>query len=407
MKLLLKLLKKNLNVWQVVGFVFANLVGAIIVLMGYKAYMDINELNNNEEGVFSSGFIVLSKPVNGATTISNILGVEYYFKNSEIEELKKHPSVKGVGCFNAANFEVDAKVNWKGLKLSTDIFLESVPDEYIDVDLSNIPNVDSWDADVNDEKRIVPIIIPKGYVSLYNFGYAASRGLPQISEKVLSKFPITIILRGKENGITREYTAQICGYSSRINTVLVPQKFIQEANAFFAPEVESKPKRLIVSIDATKDGDELLAYAKEKNYTIEGGDAVRLQTFVNVVLIIVIAIGALVSLLAFSLLLISILLLIEKNKEKFLNLHSIGYSVNQIAAPYQMLTLIVDVAVWLLALIVALLLYSMFETTLCNVEPEFVATSAMYMIVPAFLLSLLFVIMHRIMIKRQIKKICK
>lgn len=405
MKLLLKLLKRNLNVWQVVGFVFANLIGAIIVLMGYKAYQDINDLTENDEGVLSSGFIVLSKPVNGMTTITSAVGIDNYFSKSEIEELEKLPSVKGVGCFKAANFEVDAKIDWKGLRLSTDVFLESVPNEYIDVDINNIPNVDGWAADVNDENCIVPVIIPKSYVALYNFGYASSRGLPQISENVLTNFPITLILKG--NGEVREYKAQICGYSARINTVLVPEQFIDDANAVFAPDVEPTPKRLIVAVDAKKESDELLEYAGSKKYTIEGGDVVRVQTFVNVVLIVVIAIGALVSLLAFSLLLISILLLIEKNKEKFINLHSIGYSVEQIAAPYQMLTLVVDVVVWVIALLVAMALYSSFESMLIIISPEFVANSSLYMLVPALVLCLLFVIMHRYMIKRQIKRICK
>lgn len=405
MKLLFKLLKQNINIWQLVGFVFANLVGAVIVLVGCKAFMDIDKMSKGDDGVLSSGFFVLSKPVNGVTTITNLFGMEYYFGENEIEELKKNSAVKGVGRFNAANFIVDAKVEWKGLKLSTDVFLESVPDEYIDVNLAEIPNVESWAADVNDEGCTIPLIIPKGYVALYNFGYAASRGLPQISEKMLSKFPVTLIMEG--NGIVRRYKAQICGYSNRINTVLAPEAFIKDANALFAPDVKPKPKRLIVAVDSSKDSEGLLEYVNEKGYTVEGGEMVRLQSFVNAVLFVIIAIGVLVSLLAFSLLLISILLLIEKNKEKFLNLYSIGYPVAQIAAPYRILVIFVDVAVWIAALAMAMVSYSRFEVILQSVEPEFTASSPLFMIAPAILLSLLFVLIHLYMVGRQIQRICK
>lgn len=49
-----------------------------------------------------------------------------------------------------------------GLHMSTAMFFESVPDEYVDV------NLDKWEFDENE--RVVPIIIPRNYLNLYNFG---------------------------------------------------------------------------------------------------------------------------------------------------------------------------------------------------------------------------------------------
>ena len=54
-----------------------------------------------------------------------------------------------------------------GLHMSTAMFFESVPDEYVDV------NLDKWEFD--EYERVVPIIIPRNYLNLYNFGFAQSR----------------------------------------------------------------------------------------------------------------------------------------------------------------------------------------------------------------------------------------
>ena len=47
-----------------------------------------------------------------------------------------------------------------GLHMSTAMFFESVPDEYVDV------NLDKWEFD--EYERVVPIIIPRNYLNLYN-----------------------------------------------------------------------------------------------------------------------------------------------------------------------------------------------------------------------------------------------
>ena len=86
---------------------------------------------------------------------------------------------------------------------------------------------------------------------------------------------------------------------------------------------------------------------------IEGNaDTLKMKSFVYGLLIVVMLIGTIISLLAFLLLMISILLLIEKNKEKFINLHSLGYSIRQISMPYTVLVVVANSVVWLSAALV-------------------------------------------------------
>ena len=85
-----------------------------------------------------------------------------------------------------SQFKVSAGLGMEqvGLKMSTDLFFESVPDAYVDV------NSEQWYFDF--EEPVVPIIIPRNYLNLYNFGFAQSRSLPQLSEGVMGLLNLEI-----------------------------------------------------------------------------------------------------------------------------------------------------------------------------------------------------------------------
>ena len=75
-----------------------------------------------------------------------------------------------------------------GIRLSTEMFFESVPDEYVDVSL------DKWHFD--EDARVIPIIIQRNYLNLYNFGFAQSRSLPKLSEGLMSLVQMDVMMRG-------------------------------------------------------------------------------------------------------------------------------------------------------------------------------------------------------------------
>ena len=130
-----------------------------------------------------------------------------------------------------------------GLHMSTAMFFESVPDEYVDV------NLDKWEFDENE--RVVPIIIPRNYLNLYNFGFAQSRSLPQLSEGVMGMVNLDIRITGA--GHTENFKGKIVGFSNRLNTILVPETFMAWANNEFAPGQKSEPSRLIVEVNNPTD----------------------------------------------------------------------------------------------------------------------------------------------------------
>ena len=145
-----------------------------------------------------------------------------------------------------------------GLHMSTAMFFESVPDEYVDV------NLDKWEFD--EYERVVPIIIPRNYLNLYNFGFAQSRSLPKLSEGLMGLIQMDIMMRG--NGRVEQYKGNIVGFSNRLNTILVPQSFMNWANKNFAPDAEAQPARLIIEVSNPADSS-IASYFQKKGYETE------------------------------------------------------------------------------------------------------------------------------------------
>ena len=142
-----------------------------------QAYRDFDRFTNNEKGVLNEGYIVISKPISGLTTLANLIGSQPTFSTNETRMLKEHPSVIGIGEFTAATFDIYGSFALGEVQVSTDLFMESVPDCFIDVEFESDT---IWRADINSSE--IPIIIPRRYLNIYNYGYASTKGLPQLSE---------------------------------------------------------------------------------------------------------------------------------------------------------------------------------------------------------------------------------
>jgi hypothetical protein len=100
------------------------------------------------------------------------------------------------------------------------MFFESVPDKILD------GAGDDWQW--NEKEKFIPVVIPRDYLALYNFGFAGSRGLPQISENIVKTVKFKVSVRGK--GKNEIFTGRIVGFSDYLNTILVPQQFMDCEN---------------------------------------------------------------------------------------------------------------------------------------------------------------------------------
>ena len=337
-----RLLRRNISAGQIAGYALATLVGLSIVLCAVRFYGDVSSAFNTDDGILSKDYMVISKRVSALNTVGR--GGETFFTPAETEELSRQPWVRSVGAFTAANFNVYMSVDLGGRSMSTYMFLESIPDKFLDVSPSD------WRFDPS--RLEVPIIMSKEYLALYNFGFAASRGMPQLSETVMARVPLSITVSG--NGRSMKIPGRIVGFSSRLNTLAVPQDFMEWANKEFAPPgKEEQPSRLIVEV--SKPGDPAIdRFMRINGYDVAGdkADNSRANYFLTLVTAIVIAIGSVISILAFFILMLSIFLLLQKNRRKLHDLMLLGYSPRQAARPYNLLVLSVNVAVLVLSIVI-------------------------------------------------------
>ena len=339
-KLVWKLLRQHISLGQLSGFFLANLFGMMIVLLSIQFYRDILPIFTQGDSFIKKDYIIVTKRI---STLSSLAGKNNTFSKDEINELKEQFFTRNVGAFTPSLFKVSAGLSMQktGIHLSTEMFFEAVPDEYVDVSL------DKWNFD--KDSKIIPIIIPRNYLNLYNFGFAQSRSLPKLSEGVMSLMQMDIIMHGNEH--VEQYKGNIVGFSNRLNTILVPQSFINWANKTFAPEREAYPSRLIIEVKNPTDT-AIAQYFQKKNYETEGDklDAGKTTYFLRLITGIVMGIGLFISVLSFYILMLSIFLLLQKNTIKLENLLLIGYSPNRVSLPYNILTVGLNLLVLLLSI---------------------------------------------------------
>ena len=361
MSLVWKLMRRHISMSQLAGFFFANLCGMVIVLLGIQFYQDVAPVFTEGDSFMKKDYLIVSKKV---STLGSFVGKSSTFSNSDIEEILDQPFTKEVGAFTPSQFKVSAGVGMEqiGLNMSTAMFFESVPDKYVDV------NLDEWHFEPGQE--VVPIIIPRNYLNLYNFGFAQSRSLPQLSEGVMNLINLEVRISG--GGRQNSYKGKIAGFSNRLNTILVPESFMVWANANYSDgKSDKEPSRLIVEVGNPTD-DRIARFFKEHGYETEDDklDAGKTTWFLKVVVGIVLAVGLIISILSFYILMLSIYLLLQKNSTKLENLLLIGYGPNRVALPYQILTIGLNACVLVLAIGVVLYVRTLYMDVVVQMFPS-------------------------------------
>lgn len=395
MSLVWKLLRQHISIAQLAGFFFANLFGMFIVLLGLQFYNDVKPLFSQEDGFLKPEYLIVSKRISGVSVLG--AGESCSFSERDILDITSQPFCKSVGAFTASQYRVVCSLGMKGVaQMGTDMFFESVPDRFVDTDLSQ------WKF--NPEEGVIPIVLPRTYLAIYNFGFAQSQSLPKISEGIVGMIDMVVILRG--NGQEERLKGKVIGFSSRLNTILVPESFIQWSNAKFAPEADLAPNRLIVEVNNPTD-DAIVKYINEHNLELENDklDAGKATYFLRVVTVLVMCIGMLISVLSFYILMLSIYLLVQKNTEKLRNLLLIGYSPVRVSLPYQLLTVGMNGVVLLLSFIILYVVRSYYMDTLWVMFPQMQDGTMLPALALGFCLFAVVSIINIIAVRNRVMKI--
>lgn len=336
-----RLLRKNTSSARIIGFVLSNFLGLAIVLGALQFYIDARSIWEDDDSFIRSDYMVINKRVTSENTLRGANG----FSDEEREDLERQPWVRRTAPFSSAGYRVSASVMQRGRGLSTNMFFESIPGDFVDVPPSQ------WTWREGDEE--VPLIISKDYLTLYNFGFASSAGLPQMSEGLMSGIPLTLTLVSDDGTRRLDFHGRVAGYSNRLNTILVPQEFMDWSNACLSVPGSILPKKmpLRLIIEVSRPGDIAIKdYMEAHDYEVAGDKSATSASFLlRVVVGIVLAIGTVITLLSFFILLLSISLLMEKNRGKLHSLLMLGYNVNAVSAPYRRIVMAASACAWILA----------------------------------------------------------
>ena len=394
MNLVWKLLRQHISMPQFAGFAFANLFGMLIVLFGFQFYQDVLPVFTQQDSFMKADYLIMSKKIGMGNTIS---GRTNTFSGSEIDDVSSQKFVKKVGKFTSTEYKVDASMGVNGVNvLNSELFFESVPDGFVDVPLKD------WKYEPGSKE--VPIILPRTYINMYNFGFAQSHSLPKISDGLVGMIDFEIFIQA--GGKKEQFKGKVIGFSSRLNTILVPQAFMDWSNHEFAPEDHSDPTRLIVEVGNPAD-ENISQYLDENGYEVETDklDAEKTTYFLRMMVTMVMVVGLVISILSFYILMLSIYLLVQKNSSKLENLLLIGYSPANVSKPYQLLTMGLNIVVLIVAWVVLFFLRSYYMDFIETLFPDIDEGSMLPAILLGLVLFFIVSVLNIIAIRRKVMKI--
>ena len=394
MNLVWKLLRQHISIPQFAGFAFANLFGMLIVLFGFQFYQDVLPVFTQQDSFMKADYLIMSKKIGMGNTIS---GRTNTFSGSEIDDVSSQKFVKKVGKFTSTEYKVDASMGVNGVNvLNSELFFESVPDGFVDVPLKD------WKYEPGSKE--VPIILPRTYINMYNFGFAQSHSLPKISDGLVGMIDFEIFIQA--GGKKEQFKGKVIGFSSRLNTILVPQVFMDWSNHEFAPEDHSDPTRLIVEVGNPAD-ENISQYLDENGYEVETDklDAEKTTYFLRMMVTMVMVVGLVISILSFYILMLSIYLLVQKNSSKLENLLLIGYSPANVSKPYQLLTMGLNFVVLIVAWVVLFFLRSYYMDFIETLFPDIDEGSMLPAILLGLVLFFIVSVLNIIAIRRKVMKI--
>lgn len=208
--------------WEIWMASLGCFLGSCLLVLGVQLYQDSKEIF--AEQVTPSNFFTLNKKIQGGALVNMGKG-EKTFSEEELLQIDQMEGVIRRGGFTRNKFPLTLYI-WPsgkvglGAAAKTDLFFESIPDDFLDF----VPETWHWE----ENSSIVPIIVPKFYLDLWNFGLAPARvEYPSLSTEAATGMPIELFI-GNNREVALE--GRFVAFSKRINSVLVPKSFLDWAN---------------------------------------------------------------------------------------------------------------------------------------------------------------------------------
>ena len=291
-------------------------IGAWLLLSALQVSINVSQLLQ-EKNPGKDGFDYL--PVTKLITNEN-MGSDNRFTPSEIIALKQKPFLEDVAPLQSNQFKTRASAG-DLIPFSTELFLESIRKDFID----SAPASFHWEPGQVE----VPVILAADFLEMYNV-FATTQELPQFSEKSISA--VSFILECYGPGGMVPFKGRIVGVSDRINSVLVPENFLQWANQKLGNATQAPVSRVYIK---TKDANNtsLLQYLESNNYRVNKDRTKfgRIKQVLQAIVTGLVSFAVLILLLAIMLFAFYLQLMIARSKENLQLLKMLGYAPKALA----------------------------------------------------------------------------
>lgn len=293
-------------------------IGVVLLLFSIQLFFNIQQLLKENAPRKSGGydFISISK-----TITNENMGKDNSFTAADMRQLlKEQPNIADVAPLISNKFRVQATAG-DLIPFSTDLFLESITDNFIDT----VPPTFTWQPG----QMVVPIILSSDFLEIYNV-FAPAQDLPQLSQKTISS--VNIILECTGPFGTQSFKGNIVALSDRINSLLVPSSFMRWSNWHFMEDTTVHASRVYIK---TKDANDpaLISYLDNQGYHLNKDKVKfsRIKSILQNIVSVLGVFGILVIVLALMLFSFYLQLMIAKSKSNLRLLLTLGYSPKWLA----------------------------------------------------------------------------
>jgi len=304
------------NALRRIGLAIAATLGWFLALGSLQGWIDVRELLREKEEWFRDDLVFINRDVSltdsvgitsahiGPETLARLRTVEGVIFAEPVERNRFPAAIEiGGGVIPA---------------LASEIFLEAVDDSLLPSDGVK------WDWTPYDS--LVPVLVPRQFLNLYDFGFAPGKGLPVVSEAVAKRVRFSLIVYPEGDRTPIGFTASIAGFSDRIESILVPWSFLSWANERFGKNDNNHFARVAVALQ-NPDSKEFHRFLADNRLLASQGarDSARLRLLLDLGLAILGTAGAIILGLILVLSLAEVESLINDHRDRIRKLYFLGH----------------------------------------------------------------------------------
>ncbi|MEO6406120.1 MAG: FtsX-like permease family protein [Ferruginibacter sp.] len=372
-------------------FSYAGLaIGVLMLLCATQMFININELLR-EKNARKNGFDFISLT---KTITDENMGHDNRFTQAEIDEIKAQPFIADAAPLIGNQFRAKASAG-KIIPFSTDLFLEAIQNNFLDT----LPPNFTWQPG----QQTVPVVFSADFLEMYNV-FAPAQDLPQLSENSISSVNIVLECYGPLG--VYNFKANIVGISDRINSVLVPENFLQWANKSFG-NVTNVPAARVYIKTGDANSAELLNFLQQKNYHVNKDKTKfgRVKQILQAVVSGLAIFALLVILLAMMLFSFYLQLMIARSKDNLQLLILLGYSPGWLSKTVAKKWIPIYAAIIMIALALTFLLQYLFQQNLVTVRDSLQPLAHYSIVLISIVLLFLCISVNYGMIKKLLMKL--